>query len=385
MESLSSRERMLLTMDHKETDYVPCCFMYFFTLQHLCGNDWRKFAAAQIELGLDTMIELPGGLHAMHPDVKIKEWKTPAKGSGYPVLHKTYETPAGVIEAVVNQTGDWEGGDHIGFGSDYTVPASRSIKQHVGGRADLKSLRYLLAPPSADQVRAFRGECAVRRRFARENGLLFSTPMETGTVIDAAIQIAGVEPLIIAAIEDPAYLEEFFSIMWDRNMLRMEIILDEGPELYIRRAWYENMSFWSPEMFRKFMKPYIEKETRWAHDAGAKYAYINTCSYMPILGDIIEAGADVLIGVDPVEDKRLDMAELKAKAGGKLCLWGGANGFVTVEKGTPEQIRGEVETAFDVLAPGGGFILAPIDNIRELSDKAMANSKLFIDAWKARR
>jgi uroporphyrinogen decarboxylase len=301
------------------------------------------------------------------------------------VLHKKYETPAGVIKVEVRQTRDWEGGDHIGLGSDFTVPASRSIRQHVGGRADLKSLRYLLAPPTADQVRSFRDECAARREFARDRGLLFSTPMETGSVIDAAIQIAGVEALIMAAIEDPGYLEEFFSIMWDRNMLRMEIILDEKPELFIRRGWYENMSFWSPDMFGRFMKPYIEKETRWAHDAGAKYAYINTCSYMPILDEIIGAGVDVLIGVDPVEDKRLDMAALKEKATGRLCLWGGGNGFVTVENGAPEQIRGEVRAAMDILAPGGGFILAPIDNVRELSDRAMENSKIFINAWKQMR
>jgi hypothetical protein len=359
--------------------------MYFMTLHNKCGGDWNKYVDAQIALGLDALADLPGGLSAVHPDVKISEWKEYSTDARYPVLHKLYETPAGAIKAEVRQTADWKGGDHIHLGSDFTVPSSRSIKQHVSRRADLKCLRYLLAPPDAGQIGAFRESSALRRAAAKSKGLILSSPMEAGSVVDAAIQIAGVEPLIYAAIEDPDYLEEFFSIMWDRSMLRMEITLDEKPDLYIRRGWYENMSFWSPEMFRRFMKPYLAKEARWAREAGAKFAYINTCSYMPIVEDIIEAGVDVLIGVDPVEDKKLNMAELKDKARGRLCLWGGGNGFVTVENGTPEQIRGEVLAAIETLAPGGGFILAPIDNITEDSDRAMDNAGIFVDAWKKNR
>ena len=384
--ALSSKERMLMTIKHEETDYTPCCFMLFFTLQSRCGGDWRKFADAQIALGLDTAVNLPGVPVNIHPDVAITEWKTPPlPGSSniYPVLHKKYETPAGDIIAEVKQTEDWEGGDHIGLVSDYNVP--RSIKYHVGGRADLKGFRYLLAPPTADQIRVFREACAERRTFAQDRGLLLQTGIEAGSVMDMAIQIAGVEPLVFAAIEDPDYLEEFLSVIWNMNMLKMEIMLDEKPDLFVRRGWYENMSFWSPDMYRRFMKPHLAKETRWAHGAGVKFAYINTCMYTQILEDIIEAGVDVLIGVDPVEDKKLDMRALKARSAGRLCLWGGGNGFVTVENGSPEQIREEVNAALDILAPGGGFILSPIDNVRELSDRAYGNAVLFIDAWKARR
>ena len=381
--SLSSRERLLLTMDFKETDYTPCCFMLFYTLQHQYGGDWRKFVDAQIDLGLDAAVGLPGTPSATHPDVAVSEWVEPASAYGYPIIHKKYETPAGVIKAEVKKTDDWEGGDHIALVSDYNVP--RSIRRHVGCRADLKGFRYLAAPPAAAQLRAFRDACAGKRRFARERDLLLITGMGEGSVVDTAVQIGGVEPLVMAAVEDPDYFEEFLSILWDRNMLCMEIMLDEKPDLYIRRGWYENMSFWSPGMYRKFMKPYIEKEVRWAREAGVKYAYINTVNYMQILDDIVDTGIDVLIGADPVEDKTLDMAVLKNKTMGKVCLWGGGNGFVTIENGTPEQIRDEVNTAFDVLAPGGGFILSPIDNVRELSDRALENAKIFIGAWKDRR
>ena len=237
----------------------------------------------------------------------------------------------------------------------------RSVKHHISGKQDLKSLRYLMSQPTASQLRDYRENCAEKRRFARDRALQIHTVMGAGSFIDEAIQMAGVEPLVLAALEDTDYFEEFLSVIWDKNMLSMEIILDEKPDLFIRRGWYENMSFWSPGMFRKYMKPCLEKEIRWAHEAGVKYAYINTCGYMRILDDIIESGVDVLIGVDPFEDKTLDMRVLKKKAQSKMCLWGGDNkqhGAMWTSR--PTKIKGVVGRG----APGAPFIFYTIQPSR---------------------
>ena len=380
-EALTSRERMLLTMEHKETDYIPCSFMMFHGLRSRYPGNWRAFIDAQLALGLDTVADFPEMPFSFHSDVKIVEWKEDAAKDSYPILHKQYETPAGTIHTVVNQTKDWPNGDHIEFYDDHNVV--RSKKYHVNGRVDLKSFRYMLLPPTAEQIGAFREECVQVRKFAHEKRLMIRTARHV--LVDAAIRFAGVENLIFAAIEDPEYLEEYFEIIWNWNMLRMEIVLDEKPDMLLRRAWYENMSFWSPDMFRRFMKPYLVKEMRWAREAGVKYGYINSCAYMPLLNDFKEIGFDVLIGVDPVQDTQLDMAVLKREAKGNLCLWGGGNGFVTVERGTPEEIRREVYNSIDVLGPGGGFILSPVDNVTDSSEKTLENAKVFIEAWKEKR
>ena len=378
---LTSKERMLLTMEFKETDYLPCSFMMFHGLRDRTPGGWRGFIDAQLALGLDTVAELPELPFAFHPDVRIEEWKEPASQYPYPVLHKKYVTPAGEIHTQVKQTDEWPHGDHIEFYDDHNVP--RSINYHVNGRIDLKSFRYMMLPPAAEQIRAFRDECAQIKKVAGEKGLLVRGVR--GVMVDAAIRFAGVENLIFAAIEDPDYLEEYFEIIWNWSMQRMEIVLDEKPDMFLRRGWYENMSFWSPDMFRRFMKPYLIKEARWARDAGAKFGYINTCAYMGLLDDFKEIGIDTLIGADPVEDAQLDMAALKRKTQGEISLWGGGSGFVTVEKGTPEEIRSEVFAAIETLAPGGGFILSPVDNVRDTSDKVMENAGVFIEAWKEKR
>ena len=50
-----------------------------------------------------------------------------------------------------------------------------------------------------------------------------------------------------------------------------------------------------------------------AHQAGVKFGYIVTSKAMPLIEGIIEAGVDVLIGVDPRE---YDLETLAAKTRG---------------------------------------------------------------------
>ena len=99
---------------------------------------------------------------------------------------------------------------------------------------------------------------------------------------------------------------------------------------------------------------------------------------MPLLELFAEAGIDVLIGVDP---QAWDMADAKKKLGDKTCLWGGVNGHLTVEQGTPEDVRVEVRQAMEILAPSGGFVLSPVDNVRENTPCAHENVSALIDEW----
>ena len=115
-----------------------------------------------------------------------------------------------------------------------------------------------------------------------------------------------------------------------------------------------------------------------AHSAGVKFGYLLTSKAMPLIDGIIEAGVDVLVGVDPRE---YDLAALKQQTKGKLCLWGGVNGHLTVEMGTPAEVKGEVERAMETLAPEGGFILSPVDNVRQYSPEIKENVAALIEAW----
>ena len=73
--------------------------------------------------------------------------------------------------------------------------------------------------------------------------------------------------------------------------------------------------------------------------------------------------------------------ELKQKLRGRIALWGGVNGFLTIEDGREEDIRKATAAALDTLGPDG-FILSPVDNIRSASEATWRKVLAFIDAWK---
>jgi len=60
------------------------------------------------------------------------------------------------------------------------------------------------------------------------------------------------------------------------------------------------------------------------------------------------------------------------------------SGPLSVEMGTEEQTEEAVRTALETLGPGG-FILSPVDNIREDSETTRRNTRRFIEAWKRYR
>jgi len=124
----------------------------------------------------------------------------------------------------------------------------------------------------------------------------------------------------------------------------------------------------------------LKKEVELVHQAGAKFGYIMTSGVMPLLDDFLELGIDVLIGVDPIQGKGTDLRLLKESLGGRICLWGGVNGFLTIEKGKEKEVQDAVENSISILGPRG-FILSPVDNVTDNSERTWNNVKTMIKTW----
>lgn len=385
----SSRERMLATLESSRSDYVPCSFMIFRTLYKKCRDDF-EFMERQLELGLDVKVELPELPIRFHPQVKTREWKVRSEKESCPLLCKEYHTPAGKLKTVVKKTGDWLYGDRVPLFDDYLIP--RSKKFLVEKKEDLEALRFLFAEPTENDIFFFRKKAAKLKNLASEKRLLVSGGWRSGMGKfnmdagimggDAVMWLCGMEKAILLALDEPEFMEELLEIIHQWNMRRMEIYLDEKIDLLIRRAWYENTDLWSPSLYRMFILPVLEKEIKLVHQAGAKFGYIMTSGVMPLLDDFLKLDIDVLIGVDPVQGKGTDLKELKEKLAGKICLWGGINGFVTIENERKKDVEKAVEEAIYLLAPGGGFILSPVDNVSDSSPSTWENVLTMIKTWK---
>jgi len=394
---LSSRDRMLVALSAGEPDYVPCSFMLFAALRKQCA-DQAEFVERQIEMGLDPYVQLPmrsprgkrtqSEHHDLYglpvrfdPRVEVKNWREEPADSRYPVIHREYVTPAGTLNTAVNETDDWPHGDRVPLFDDFVVPRAR--KHLVTCPDDLPALRHLLTPPTDEDVAGFREGARIAKAFAAERNLLVVG--EWGVLFDAACWLCGIQELMLMGMADRAFLRDLLAILHEWNKRRMEVVLTEGVDLLIRRAWYETADFLSPSVYRELILPLLKEDVEQAHQAGAKLGLITTASYTPLLDMYLESGMDALIGLDPVEDPRADFALTKEKLGDRVCLWGGVNGFVTVETGAPERVRTAVRAAVGQLAPGGGFILSPVDNITADSESVWQNVRALIDEWRACR
>jgi len=387
---LESRERMLRALNLQEVDRVPCCFMSFSALRKRVNENLYRLAEAELTMGLDAVLFIPSAPRSerrdhpdlrglplrFHPGVKTEERREAVKGDS-DLLHKEYTTPEGKLTTSVRLSDDWTHGDHIPFVDDYQVP--RALKPLVSGPEDLPALRYLLSTPHEDDVARFRQEAERAHAFASKHGILIAGGWGVG--MDMANWLCGMQELMVLMIEQPAFVTELLEVIHAWNKQRMEVVLSAPVDLYIRRAWYEGCDFVTPAFYRESILPRLKAEVDLAHERGAKFGYICSSGYGPMVDCYLEAGIDVLIGIDPVQGTHTDLEFLKERLGQRMCLWGGVSGAVTVERGTEEEVRLAVRRAIAVMGPRG-LILSPVDNITVDSPVTWQNVEVFIDEWK---
>jgi uroporphyrinogen-III decarboxylase len=392
LDALSSRERMLRALGCDDVDHIPCCFMSFTALRRRYDENLYKLVEAERAMGLDSMLFIPVTPRAQrrehpdlrglpvrfHPEVESRQWREEVEGN-LDVLHREYTTPAGKLTTSVYLSEDWPHGEHIPFVDDYQVP--RSLKALITQPSDLDVVQYLLMPPSQEDIAQFHIQAGEARAFAEEHGVLLAGGWGVG--MDMASWLCGLQNLMLMVIDHPEFVDALLEMIHRWNKQRMKVVLSAPVELYIRRAWYEGCDFVARPFYRESVLPRLKVEVDLAHAHGAKFGYICSSGIEPMLDFYLEAGIDVLIGIDPIQGTYTDLPTLREKLGGQMCLWGGVSGAVTVERGTEEEVRSAVREATRLLGPGG-FVLSPVDNITVDSPQTWRNIQVFIDEWRKR-
>ncbi|MCJ7530594.1 MAG: hypothetical protein MUO64_06120 [Anaerolineales bacterium] len=389
MDNSTSRQRLLKTLSLQDTDHIPCCFMSFTALRKRCNENMYELAKAELAMGLDAMLFIPvaprpkrlnhpdlRGLPVRHhPDVIVEEWREKVL-NGFDILHKKYTTPGGILTTDVSLTEDWPHGDHIPFVDDYQIP--RAIKPLITKPEELEALQYLLIPPQKEDIIQFSQQAKEAIQFIEEQGIILAGGWGIG--LDMACWLCGIQNVTLLSMDQPEFLTNLLDMIHAWNVKRMQVVLSEPVDLFIKRAWYEGCDFITPQFYRQAILPRLKVEVDLAHQRGAKFGYICTSGTKPMLDFYLEAGIDVLIGIDPIQGTYTDMALLKNKLGQRICLWGGVSGAITVEMGTEEQVRMAVGEAIKTMGPTG-FILSPVDNITVDAPHTWHNIEIFKSEW----
>jgi len=391
MYKMTSRERMLNMISHRPTDHIPL-YLRFWDVDLSSDVDnipfeWRdqiRRVENTLALGLDDILLLqpPLGYVEEYIPEKLPGLRTHVEllsspGEDSLQLKKVYHTPEGPLQVIIKMNADWPYGQEIPLFNDYNVP--RFIEPLIKTKEDLPKLKYLLASPDAEALQAFKAEAAqLRQERDRLQVMLEGGWTALG---DAAIWLCGMERILYAQLLEPDFVEALLDVIFEWEMKRIDQLLEEEIDVLTHMAWYEGSDFWTPKVYRKMLKPRLARMNAKAHSKGVKFRYLISKGWKPIRHDLVEIGVDCLTNIDPVQDK-IDLREMKEDIGSSISLIGGINSSVMIDQWSDEQIRQAVENAVDILSPGGGFALFPVDAV--FTSQPWEKVQVIIDHWKKR-
>jgi len=120
----------------------------------------------------------------------------------------------------------------------------------------------------------------------------------------------------------------------------------------------------SPQMFRSVVKPYLAEYYALIHNMTDAKLMMHSCGGVSkILEDLIEIGVDILNPIQ-VSAAGMDPAQLKAQLGNRLCFCGGIDTQHVLPHGSPKDVEEEVQRRIQQMAPGGGYVLAAVHAIQ---------------------
>jgi len=135
----------------------------------------------------------------------------------------------------------------------------------------------------------------------------------------------------------------------------------------------------SPRMYAEFFQPRQKLLWETAKRLAEVKVMLHSCGGLrPLLPGLIEAGLDI---IQPVQTTCADMEpeRLKEEFGRDLCLWGGGcNTRDVLTQGTPKEVAEDVRRRVSILAPGGGFVFQQIHNV--MADVPPENIVAMLDA-----
>jgi len=110
----------------------------------------------------------------------------------------------------------------------------------------------------------------------------------------------------------------------------------------------------NPDDWRKWFKPQYKRIFDAVH-AGGAHVWMHLCGNVrTIVPDLIEVGLDVL---NPIQPMAMDVDELAANFGGKVCFYGGADVQGTLPHGSAQDVEDEVKHLIEIFGCyNGGYI-----------------------------
>jgi uroporphyrinogen decarboxylase len=184
--------------------------------------------------------------------------------------------------------------------------------------------------------------------------------------------IRGYAESMLDLAADPDFAEAFLERLTQIAVRAWSHFLDEVGEYLDVVTFYDDLGMQdrpliSPAMYRRLVKPRHARIIETIKTRTKAKVFMHSCGAVSeLIPDIIEIGVEIL---NPVQVSAAGMgntAELKRRYGKNLAFWGGVcDSQRVLPFGTLAEIQEETRRRISDLAPGGGFVFAPIHNIQD--------------------
>jgi uroporphyrinogen decarboxylase len=265
-------------------------------------------------------------------------------GRPYQTRRYTIHTPGGEL------TMELQSNEHTVWQTEHPIKET----------SDIELLNYLPVPVcDADAVNA---SSIGERGLLRGHIIGFDLYGQPGTWQDASC-LVGIERLIFAAHDDPAWVHELLGILQRRKLAYIETLPGARYDVLELGGGDASTTVISPRLFRKFVAPYDSLLIQKAHAAGQRIVYHTCGGMMPILEDIADMGPDAMETFTPADmGGDVNLAAARRRLGDRVCFIGGFDQFHFFLGCTPEATRAEVRRCFDAAGQSGRLILSPSDH-----------------------
>jgi len=183
--------------------------------------------------------------------------------------------------------------------------------------------------------------------------------------------IRGVEEWYMATMAYPEYIYKVFETQCEVALKNIEllaksignyaqVVFTSGTDFGTQKGLFSSL-----ETYRDLYKPFQKAVNDKIHELTNWKIFIHSCGAIcELIPDFIEAGFDILNPVQISADG-MDPNWLKKEFGDDIVFWGG--GIDTqhiLPFGTPAEVYKETCKNIDIFSPGGGFVFNTVHNIQ---------------------
>jgi len=357
---MKPRERVLVALNHREPDRVPLDLGGTPT----SAISLRAHENLKAHLGIQSPPRILSSIFlTAYPDEEVvRRFGVDVKmvAANPPAGFELHPTPGGKIVDEWGVVYQWheEAQTHFVVESEaplHRVTTPEEVEKHPW-------------PDPTDPSR-YRGLKETARRYQEEGyAVVVSAPLMVMTQTEG---MRGLERFMTDTVLNLSLLEYLMDKILEIQLEMSRRLLDEIDPYMDVIVIGDDLSHqggltYSPDMYRRLFKPRHRKIMRVLKEefGDAKVLYHCCGGVEPLIPELIDLGIDAINPVQVSAKGMGDTKKLKAKYGRHLTFWGGIDTQRILPFGTPDEVRNEVRQRIEDLAPGGGFILGAVHNIR---------------------